>query len=352
MIFSMKTRIKRMHMNRRLLSGLVVLLLLSFTACGRQEEQEETTDAQKRLVIYTAHKEEIYKPIIREFEERSGIWVDVVAGGTNQMLQQIASENGNDSADIMFGGGVDSLQAYASYFEPYVSAQADKLDPTYASEDHAYTVFSKLPTVFVYNTKLVLPSGAPRSWKQLLDYQWEGQIAFADPAKSGSAYTALSMLVQEMNGEGMEQDEVIRLFSKNLKGDLSDGSNMIVEDVALGNKMIGVVLEENALKKIAQGADLEMVYPQDATCALPDGCAIVKGAKNRENAEKFMEFIVSDDVQHLLEDQLFRRSVRTDFESSDIPDEVQYDIVFSNTHRQELLDVWESCMGDVMQKKE
>ncbi len=330
-----------------LFAGLLVLL----SACAQNESGEETPASENRLVVYTAHKEAIYKPIIREFEERSGIWVDVVAGGTNEMLQQIASENGQSGADIMFGGGVDSLQAYEAYFEPYVTAQDEKLDPAYASPDHAYTVFSKLPTVFVYNTKLVLPSGAPRTWQQLLEYQWEGNIAFADPEKSGSAYTALSILVQRLNRE-KTTEEAVAAFTKNLAGDLSDGSNTIVEDVASGKKMIGITLEETALKKKAAGADIEMVYPRQATCAVPDGGAIIKGAAHRENAEKFMEFIVSDDVQHLLEDQLYRRSVRTDFSSSEIADEMRYDIAYSNTHREEILQAWDSYMGQTKRKDE
>lgn len=36
-------------------------------------------------MVYTSHKEEVYWPIIKEFEERTGIWVEVVSGGTNEL---------------------------------------------------------------------------------------------------------------------------------------------------------------------------------------------------------------------------------------------------------------------------
>ena len=93
---------------------------------------------------------------------------------------------------------------------------------------------------------------------------------------------------------------------------------------------------------MAQGADIAMVYPDDGTCAVPDGCAIIKGAKHRENAEKFMEFIVSDDVQKLLEEQLYRRSVRSDFASSEVPGEVRYDMNYSESIGSEVLSVWQN----------
>ncbi|MCR5734953.1 MAG: extracellular solute-binding protein [Lachnospiraceae bacterium] len=331
---------------------MLSLILLILSACASADPEADTPDEKKRLIIYTSHKEEIYRPIIREFEERSGIWVDVVTGGTNELLARIASENGENSADIMFGGGVDSLKAYEEYFEPYVTAQAEKLDPAYASENNAYTVFSKLPIVFVYNTRRVMPSEAPRTWNQMLHYSWKGEIAFADPTKSGSSYTALSILIQETSGYGDDTGDIIRQFTENLQNDFSKSSSTIVEDVAMGNKMTGIVLEENALKKKAEGADIDMIYPVNGTCAVPDGCTIIKNAKNRENAEKFMEFIVSDDVQHLLEDKLYRRSVRQDLDSSEIPDEVPYDIKASNEHREEILKLWDEYAKEEVKETE
>lgn len=336
-----------MTRKKLLIVNLIATMIMGAILPGCQKDNPDSVhfaEYDNKLTVYTAHKEEIYKPIIREFEERSGIRVEIVSGGTNEMLGKISEDNGNGAADIMFGGGVDSLVAYEKYFEPYVTTQADNLDRTYASATDSYTVFSKLPTVFIYNTKLVIPAGAPRTWSQLLEYRWKDQIAFANPGKSGSAYTAFSMFLQRTMNDGYDRDEAIISFCKNLNNELSDGSNTIVNDVARGDKMIGVVLEENALKGIDASADIEMIYPSDGTCAVPDGCAIVKGCRNRENAEKFMEFIVCDDVQHLLEDQLYRRSVRTDFDSSAAPMEVPYDIDFSNENRDEILKLFNEHM--------
>ncbi len=322
-----------------LLSILISLIFCPFTGCGRQTSDEEyAVSEENKLIIYTAHKEEIYAPIIREFEERSGIWVQIVSGGTNELLERIKNENGNPGADVMFGGGVDSLRAYEEFFLPYETAQKSHLDSTYASANHSYTVFSKLPIVFVYNTKLVLLSGAPRSFAQLSDYQWKNNIAFADPNTSGSSYTVLStMIFLEENPKGYD---TIRSFSENIGPDLSAGSNKVVSDVSSGNKLIGITLEETALKEMAKSPDISMIYPKEGTCAVPDGAAIINGCTHLTNAQKFMEFIVSDDVQHLLEDQLYRRSVRLDFSSSDVPGEKPYDMDYSAKHRDEILNTW------------
>ena len=73
---------------------------------------------------------------------------------------------------------------------------------------------------------------------------------------------------------------------------------------------------------------------------LGHGCAIVKNAPHEENAKLFLEFIVGEDVQHLLEDQLFRRSVRKDIAGKLPMKELQYDMGRAEESRDEILETW------------
>lgn len=327
-------------MKKRMLRVAPCLLipLLILGGCGGQTQEKYQLEEGNKLVVYTSHKEEIYGPIVREFEERTGIWVEVVTGGTNDLLDRIEEENGKDSGDVMFGGGVDSLNAYRDYFEPYVSSQSAQLDDTYASPDGVYTVFSRLPIVIVYNKKLVISAGTPRSWRDLTNNHWKGSIAFADPDRSGSSYTALLAMIQILSDD-MTEEEVMGSFVSNLDGDILSGSGEVLGEVTAGKKLIGITLEETVLKEMDQNADLAMIYPREGTVAVPDGSALIKNAPHRENAELFIEFTVSEDVQRLLEDRLYRRSVRKGAEGEEIR-EVRYDLNYSEKHREEILTEW------------
>lgn len=318
-----------------LIAGIWIGLGISF----REDEDGYRLEEEQKLVVYTSHKKEIYEPIIKEFEERSGIWVEIVPGGTNELLEKIQFEDEEGEGDIMFGGGIDSLQAYSEYFAPYRCSQYEHLDHTYASETDAYTLFSKLPTVLIYNKKLVISAGTPRNWEELLYSRWKGHIAFADPVRSGSSYTALQTMIQAL-GEEYSREEVIRNFSENLNHDIESESADVIESVVAGRKMVGITYEETALKKIAAGADIGVVYPEKGTSAVPDGCAIIKGAGHQENAELFIEFIVGEDVQHLLEDHLYRRSVRDDVTMAEEIKEIPYDLAYSEEYREEVLTLW------------
>lgn len=329
-----------------ILTKLLFFLLLCTVLCGcgvQEEEQSFLLPDEDKLIVYTSHKAEIYEPIIKEFEERSGIWVQVVQGGTNELLDKISVNGEYGCADIMFGGGVDSLEVFKDYFEPYRTSQYDKLEKKYASNTDSYTVFSKLPIVLIYNEKLVISAGTPRTFTELLSPLWKGHIAFANPVTSGSSYTALTTLIQIL-GDSLTEKEVIDSFVKNLDGDICEGSGDVVNNVISGEKSIGITLEETALKRKHEGAEIGIVYPQDGTSTVPDGCAILKNAPHKENAELFIEFIVGDDVQRLLEDKLSRRSVRKDIAGYEPVAEMNYDIEYSIKNRNSILSLWNDAV--------
>lgn len=158
-------------------------------------------DEAHRLVVYTSHKEEVWRPIVKEFEERTGIWVDVEYGATSELLERLAQEEKVPRADVMFGGGVESLETYRDYFTPYTCAGADHVLEQFRSPEDLWTPFSALPVVLVYNPKLVSP-GQINRWADLLDPELKGRIAFTDPAVSGSSYTELVTMLSALGESG------------------------------------------------------------------------------------------------------------------------------------------------------
>ena len=180
-------------MRRRLFILGVLLLFLS--ACGAGQPAASFAPAEEeRLVVYTSHEETVYGPIIKEFEDRTGIWVQVENGGTGELLDRIAAEAESPSCDLLFGGGADTLRSRPELFEPYVSPLTREVLPAFRCPDGTWTAFSSLPVVLIYNPMLIR-SNPPDSWQSLLDPAWRGKIAFASPAVSGSSYTALAALL-------------------------------------------------------------------------------------------------------------------------------------------------------------
>ena len=73
----------------RILILCIAFALLTGCAPAAQDTAAYAPDESERLVLYTSHKKEVWWPIVKEFESRTGIWVEVVQGGTNELLEQL-----------------------------------------------------------------------------------------------------------------------------------------------------------------------------------------------------------------------------------------------------------------------
>ena len=333
----------------------VFALLLS--SCGRRTEVEvlKAPAEDKRLLIYTSHKEELWKPIVKEFEERTGIWVEVVSGGTNLLLEEIAEKKGEVDADLFFGGGVESLNAFSDYFIPYEAKGIEEVDPQFRSATDVWTPFSALPVVLIYNEKL-LSLEELCSWKDVLAPKYKGKIAMANPAYSASAFTGLlsfEKAVQEETDSTEDSDgdkEILPRIAKQLDGKEYTDSGEVPEAVADGSKLVGITLEETALKYMAKGENIGIVYPKEGTTVVPDAGAILKGAKHLENAQKFLDFSISKDCQDILQKRFHRRAVLTSMAGEGEPSlleikRLSYDISKISAERNRVLTDWSFYMG-------
>lgn len=323
-------------------------LLLLFTAlllcgCGKAAPlPDQGPREEEKLVIYTSHKSEVYRSIVREFEERTGIWVEVVTGGTSELLEQIASQQDSPRADLMFGGGVESLESYRNCFSPYITREAASLRPSLMDDENYWTPFSALPIVLVCNPKLVNAEQLT-GWGDLEKEIFRGKIAFADPSVSGSSFTALATWAQVLS---LPYDEALQTISCCLDGQQLSGSSAVLAAVEDGSFLVGITLEETAMKHIAGGSDLAMVYPSDGTSCVPDGVALIRGCAHPENARAFLDFVVSRDVQQLLSQSMYRRPARLDVaQNTSLPPTrelklIEYDLQWVSENRELLLSDW------------
>ncbi|SDB42989.1 iron(III) transport system substrate-binding protein [Pseudobutyrivibrio sp. YE44] len=344
---SVKGRIKK---GFTLLAGASMLLLSGCANEDAAQSVKEISDKysvaeENQLIVYTSHKEEVYLPIIQEFENETGIYVDIQAGGTQEMMQQAKSASEKGKCDIMFGGGVESYEAWKDIFEPYESSEKEQLDEAFLSKDGCWTPFTELPIVFVYNKKLVHSSMAPQTWDELLDSKWQGKIAFADMDNSGTSYTIVSTIAQM---QGKEPSDVVETIIHQTNGAILKSSGDIIPDVSNGTSLVGITLEETALKAIDRGYNIDMVYPKDGTSAVPDGCGILKNAPHEENAKRFIDFITSSQVQGFAMNQFYRRPIRTDVELREDFGKlniIDFDVAKSAEDEEATFDRWHQLTG-------
>jgi iron(III) transport system substrate-binding protein len=93
--------------------------------------------------------------------------------------------------------------------------------------------------------------------------------------------------------------EFVEKFVAQLDGIQLDSSSAIYKGVADGEYVVGVSYEDPCIKMLSDGADVTVVYPGEGAVWLPAAVAIVKGAPHEDAAQKFVDFLISDECQKL-----------------------------------------------------
>ena len=137
----MRTSYSKKHIaGISVLSGLTAALLL-LTGCSKSEETVYQIPEDRKLIVYTAHKADVYEPIIKEFEERTGIFVELKAGDTLALFDEL-QQDAPGTFDVMFGGGIENFEECRDYLEPYKVSEIDQIAEQYRTEGDVYTPFS------------------------------------------------------------------------------------------------------------------------------------------------------------------------------------------------------------------
>ena len=305
-------------------ASLAAMMVLSMTACGggntattaapAETKAEETTAAEAKeeskeeakeseattgkapedysgtVVVYSPHDADPLNAGVNLFMEKyPNVKVEVVAAGTGELCNRIAAESANPIADVLWGGGADSLAAFKDYFAPYVCANDDVIAEEYKDPDDKWIGESPLPMVLFYNKDLIEKDGMtiPETWEDLTKPEWKGKIAYCLPSKSGSAYTQLCTMILGHGGKEDGWDFIKKLYD-NLDGKIVDSSGKCHKMVADGEFYVGLTLE-----------------------------ALVKGCPNEENAKLFIDFVTSKECQTEQSENWGRRPVTSDMDVAD-----------------------------------
>lgn len=297
-----------------IIAGLLALLIAGCS--GKQAADKAAAGNSKNLVVYSPAPEKLLNMIIQEFQDKTGIKIELVQAGSGELLTRIKSESANPLADIMFAGGAESMEAFKEFFQAYKSPETEFVNKEYISSENLWTGVFVSPTVIMYNKNLVAEKDAPKGWATFADSKWKGHLAFADPTSSGSAYTTLSILLAAMD-KGDGGWGFIRTYVKALDGNILSSSSAPHKGVSDGEYYMCITPEESVLQYLRAGAQhIGIIYAEEGTGAVPSAVGVVKNCPNAENAKKFVDFVLGKDVQGKIPEHLYRH-VRTDLASSD-----------------------------------
>lgn len=262
-----------------------------------------TTTSAAELTIYSGRKESAIKPVVELFERQTGIKVALKVGKTSGLANEMLQERQRPRADIFIAteAGVDEILAREGLLEPYASPSAHKMPSEYKSPRGLWTGISGRARVIIYNKHLVKEGEIPSSIFDLTDAKWKGKIAIAG-TRERTTLSWLGALV-EVTGEAKTKTYIDTLLANGLKV-LPDNSD-VWRGVGSGEFAIGLTNSPNYHAALEAKLPVGVVYPDQGPKGMgvlvnPNTVAIVKGAKNLEQAKRFVDFLFSKPAQELL----------------------------------------------------
>ena len=276
-------------------------LLATLGAAGRPGP----AGAAEAGVVYSAISTKVMQAFTEAFQKKNpAITVQVISGGSGELLTRIKAEQKNPRGDIFSGPDADVFDGAIDLFAPYKSAEADGFDKSTADPQGRYYGFSTNFQVFIVNTKMMPFDKAPKTWTDLAKPEFKGKILMANPAQSGSAFSQLHQIVGLHGWDLMDKIIVNATFVSS--------SKLAFQNVAKGEIPIGLTSEFNVVQSRDEGNPVEAIYPADGTALINDANGLIKGGPNPAGAQTFLDFVNSKEAHQILVAIDKRRSARKD----------------------------------------
>ena len=277
---------------------LVAAILAVVTVC--------TGVGSDSLVVYSGRSESLVGPIIGQFEDATGIAVAVKYGSTSEVAATLLEEGKRSPADIFFAQDPGGLGAVAQLLAP-LPDEIVNLVPAWArSPEKKWVGISGRARTVVYNRQRIAESDLPTSIDGFTDPQWRARIGWAP---SNASFQAMVTAMRVMWGQ-----EPTRRWLQGVKANqprVYPKNTPIVAAAASGEIDVGFVNHYYVHRFIQEdGEDFgaRNYYLSDrgpGSLVLVAGAGILETSKNRENAERFLRFMLSKVAQQYFAGQTF-----------------------------------------------
>ncbi|HEX3633529.1 MAG TPA: ABC transporter substrate-binding protein [Casimicrobiaceae bacterium] len=292
---------------RRVASGIRWLRrALSFAVCGVAAAMlPAPASAQGVLAMYCSSPNTAWcQGMASGFEKASGVKVSVTQKATGELFAQIKAEGANPKGDIWWAGPGDAFlqAAEEGLLETYRSPNLGQLHDWARREAELsqYRVAGVYGGILAlgYNTEVFarkkLP--VPKCWKDLTDPVYKGEVMLSNPNSSGTSYMMLATLVQIFG-----EDEAFR-YMKALNANVNQYARSGIGPMAAvirGESGIGSTVLHGVINEIVRGFPVKPILPCEGVGYEVGSMAIIKGARNLDNAKKFFDWALTPEAQQI-----------------------------------------------------
>jgi iron(III) transport system substrate-binding protein len=199
--------------------GLVAFLLalplfLALAGCGGEDGD---------ITVYSGRQEDLVEDLFEQFEDATGIEVDVRYGDSAELAATIAEEGENTPADVFFAQDAGSLGSVASegLLAELPAATQGEVDERFQDPESRWVGTSGRVRVVAYNTNELSEDELPDSIWDYADPSWHGRLGLA-PTNASFQAMVTAMRLESGDERTREWLEAIaanepRIFENNVQ---------------------------------------------------------------------------------------------------------------------------------------
>ncbi|MFI9234106.1 2-aminoethylphosphonate ABC transporter substrate-binding protein [Streptomyces rimosus] len=303
--------------------GGTLLLAAALTGCGGASRAD--ADA-KEITVYSAdglrgeRGDGFYDRVFKDYEKKTGIKINLVESGSGAAVQRLAREKANTKADIVVtlppfiqqADGKGLLETYRPKGSEQVAA-ADK-DP-----GGRWTAVVNNYFCFIYNKQQL--KEPPRTWQDLTDARFKNKLQYSTPGVAGDGTAVVVQALHDFGGQSPAMAFLKKLQANNVGPSSSTGQLAPKTDkgellVANGDVQMNYA---NMKSMPNQGIFFPAAKPgaKPSTFALPYAAGLVKNAPHATQAKKFLDHLLSPEVQRQVSEVGGGFTARTDIRPTD-----------------------------------
>ena len=274
-----------------------------------------TTD---EVNVYTSRHYDSDNALYEEFTEDTGIKVNIISGKGSALLQRLKAEGSNSPADIFFtvdAGNLWKIQK-ENLLQSIKSEKVLNVVPAnLRGPNNEWTAVAKRARVVFYNPQTVKETEImDLNYEDLANSEWKNRIVIRSSTNMYNQSLVASLIANngEMKTERWAKG-LVKNFARKPQG--NDRSQIIAvangeADLAIANSYyIGIMLSGSAgIEQLEAAKKVKMYFPNQRNRGVHvniSGAGILKNSPNVENANLFLEFLLSKRVQKYMVDKSY-----------------------------------------------
>ena len=281
---------------------------------------EATAAGAGELTVYSGRNEELIGALVEQFQNESGIDVEVRYGDTAELAATILEEGANSPADVFFAQDAGALGALAAQdrLQKLPDSILQRVEERFRSPEGEWVGTSGRARVVVYNTAALTETDLPETIFGFTDPKWKGRLGWAPT--NGSFQTFVTAL-RVLQGEEKAREWLEGIRANEPK--VYDNNTAIVQAAASGEIDAGFVNHYYLVRQLQENGDsfgarnYYLKNGDPGALVNVAGAGILTGAKNQAAAEQFVTFLVGDAAQQYFADETFEYPLVTSVEAND-----------------------------------